>query len=315
MDQKKVAVTLPVLSKMKRQGRAITMLTAYDATFARLLDGEVEILLVGDSLGMVIKGEDNTLGVTVDEMLYHCRAVARGARRSLLVADMPFLSYQVSTSEAVRNAGRMLKEGNAAAVKIEGCFPALVSRLVEVGIPVMGHLGLLPQSIHAVGGYRVQGRSKERAAELLQEARALEAAGVFCLVLEAVPLEVAREITGALSIPTIGIGAGPHCDGQVLVIYDLLGMNEGFQPRFLKCYESLAGRIRGAVRSYAEEVRGGSFPAEEHSFGGSKGPGVGASTEEGAEQVSAEGGVPVYSTPASSAPRHSGGGDACGGDA
>lgn len=260
--------TIPALRKMKRDGRRITMLTAYDATFARLLDGIADVLLVGDSLGMVIQGAEDTLAVTVEDVIYHTRAVARGARRAQIVADMPFLSYQVSIEEGLRNAGRMLKEGNAQAVKLEGCHPELVERLTRVGIPVMGHLGLTPQSVHAVGGYKVQGRRRAQAEQLLEDAKTLEQAGVYSLVLEAVPLDLARQVSEALKVPTIGIGAGPHCDGQVLVIYDLLGLDDSFSPRFLKRYDNLAERVREAASRYAEEVREGAFPTREHSFEG-----------------------------------------------
>ena len=266
-------VTAPALRARKRKGARIVMLTAYDASFARLLDASgVDILLVGDSLGMVIKGEENTLSVTVDEVIYHSRAVARGTRRAQVVADMPFLSYQVSVEEGIRNAGRLIKEGGAEAVKLEGGrrHADLVHRLTEIGVPVMGHLGLTPQSIHAMGGYRVQGRGDDAEKELLADARALEEAGAYSLVLEGIPQELARAITEQVSIPTIGIGAGPHCDGQVLVIYDLLGMDERFDPHFLKRYDDLAGRIRFAVERYVEEVREGIFPQPEHSFSGGK---------------------------------------------
>jgi 3-methyl-2-oxobutanoate hydroxymethyltransferase len=275
-------VTVPALRKMKRDGRRITMLTAYDATFARLLDDVADVLLVGDSLGMVIQGADDTLAVTVEDVIYHTRAVARGARRAQIVADMPFLSYQVSIEQGLENAGRMLKEGQAHAVKLEGCHPELVERLTRIGIPVMGHLGLTPQSVHAVGGYKVQGRRRAHAEKLLEDAKALEQAGVYSLVLEAVPLELARQVTEALKVPTIGIGAGPHCDGQVLVIYDLLGMDDSFCPRFLKRYESFAERIRDAAGRYADEVRAGTFPGREHSF---EGRGVGPAAQEGQGQI------------------------------
>jgi 3-methyl-2-oxobutanoate hydroxymethyltransferase len=262
-------VTVPALARKKRDGQRITMLTAYDATFARLLDScDVDILLVGDSLGMVIQGTDNTLAVSIEEMIYHTRAVVRGTQRAHVVADMPFMSYQASVEEGVRNAGRLLKEGRAEAVKLEGGrrHADLVRRLTEVGIPVMGHIGLTPQSIHAMGGYRVQGKQEQQAREIVEDARVLEEAGIYSLVLEGIPQEVAREITERLSIPTIGIGAGPHCDGQVLVIYDLLGMDPDFAPKFLKKYDNLGDRIRQAVGRYTEEVRQGVFPGPEHSF-------------------------------------------------
>ena len=272
--ERRCKMTVPKLQKLKRDGRPITMLTAYDATFARLLDDSgVDILLVGDSLGMVIQGEANTLGVTLEHVIYHTRAVSRGAQYAHVVADMPFMSYQASVEEGVRNAGRLIKEGHAEAVKLEGgrrhC--ELVSRLSEVGIPVMGHIGLTPQSIHAMGGYRVQGRKAAQARTLVEDALALQEAGVYSLVLEGIPLEVARDISEVLDVPTIGIGAGPHCDGQVLVIYDLLGLDDSFKPRFLKRYAELGPRIRGAVETYTEEVVAGVFPGPEHSFSINKG--------------------------------------------
>jgi 3-methyl-2-oxobutanoate hydroxymethyltransferase len=262
-------VTVPSLIKMKGQGQRITMLTAYDATFARLLDScGVDILLVGDSLGMVIQGHDNTLAVTLEHVIYHTQAVVRGTERAHVVADMPFMSYQASVQEGLRNAGRLVKEGGAESVKLEGGLrhADLVHRLTEVGIPVMGHIGLTPQSVHAMGGYRVQGRDEEQAARLVEDALALEQAGIYSLVLEGIPQEVAEEITGQLRIPTIGIGAGPCCDGQVLVIYDLLGMDDTFTPKFLKRYQDLAELIRKATGCYLDEVRQGVFPGPEHSF-------------------------------------------------
>jgi len=265
-------MTVPCIVRMKHKGRRITMLTAYDATFARLLDRcDVDILLVGDSLGMVIQGQPNTLSVTVDEVIYHCRAVARTAHRAHLVADMPFMSYQSSMDAGLHNAGRLIKEGCAEAVKLEGGerHADLVRRLTEIGVPVMGHIGLTPQSIHAMGGYRIQGKEQQQAEQLVQDAVALEQAGVYSLVLEGIPLELARTITQRLQVPTIGIGAGPHCDGQVLVIYDLLGMDPDFSPRFLKKYERFGERIQEAVGRYAEEVRQGAFPDLEHSIASS----------------------------------------------
>ena len=266
IQNNKKKVTVPRLMRMKGRQK-IVALTAYDATFARLLDAcDVDVLLVGDSLGMVVQGQQNTLPVTVEEVIYHCRAVARGCQRAHLVADMPFMSYQVSVEQGLRNAGRLVKEGCAEAVKLEGGRHAdLVHRLTEIGIPVMGHLGLTPQSIHAMGGYRVQARQRHQLERLLADATALEQAGAYSLVLEGIPAEAAAEISARVAIPTIGIGAGPACDGQVLVIYDLLGMDPDFTPRFLKRYEQLADRIQQAVRSYADEVTGGVFPAAEHS--------------------------------------------------
>src|SRR5437660_11859039 len=224
---------------MKQAGERITMLTAYDASFARLLDqAQIDVLLVGDSLGMVVQGHDTTLPVTMDQMVYHCAAVARGTSRAHLVGDMPFGSYQASADEAVKNAVRLVSEGGMEAVKLEGGaeYAEVVSRIARAGVPVMGHIGLTPQSVHKLGGYVVQGRTEEKAQKLLAAAKALEAAGCYALVLEMVPQELAAEITAALNIPTIGIGAGSSCDGQVLVIYDLLGMNPSFTPKFVKRY-------------------------------------------------------------------------------
>ena len=263
-------VTINTLRKMKQGGERITMLTAYDATFARLLDSAgVEVLLVGDSLGMVMQGHETTLPVTMDQMVYHCASVRRGTTRAHLVGDMPFGSYQASADEAVKNAMRLCAEGGAESVKLEGGaeYADVVARIVRAGVPVMGHLGLTPQSVHKLGGYVVQGRTEEKAAKLLADAKALEAAGCYALVLEMVPQELAAEITAALRIPTIGIGAGAQCDGQVLVIYDLLGMNPSFSPRFVKRYVDLGVVISDAVTRYRDEVKHGVFPGEEHSFG------------------------------------------------
>jgi 3-methyl-2-oxobutanoate hydroxymethyltransferase len=260
MDATRVRTT--DLKDKKRRGERIAMLTAYDATMARLMDGAgVDALLVGDSLGTVILGRDE-LSVTLDVMIHHTRAVARGAERALVIADMPFLTYQVSVAEAVRNAGRLLQEGGAAAVKLEGGRPMLdvVARLAEVGIPVMGHLGLLPQSVNQVGGYVKQATDPRGAAALLEDAIALEGAGAFAIVLEAIPAEVAREVTSQVTIPTIGIGAGPDCDGQILVSYDMLGLFDRFVPSFVKQYAQLAGTIADAAGGYVEDVRAGRFP-------------------------------------------------------
>ncbi len=276
-------VTLHTLQKMKETGERIAMLTAYDATFARLLDqAGVDVLLVGDSSGMVVAGHSTTLPVTMEEQIYHCRAVARVAQRAQVVGDMPFMSYQVSLEEGVRNAGRLVKEGGAEAVKLEGGaeYAELALRLSRIGIPVMGHLGLTPQSVHAMGGFKVQGRDSATAQRILDDARSLEQAGCYALVLEGIPRALARQVTEAVTIPTIGIGAGPECDGQVLVIYDVLGMNDQFRPRFVKRYDQLGVRIRTAVEQYVGEVKDGLFPTEEHSFG---------------SEAPAE--VPPYSTP------------------
>jgi len=262
-------VTIHTLRKMKETGERITMLTAYDATFARLLNqAQVDILLVGDSSGMVVAGHPNTLPVTIEETIYHCRAVARGAQRAQVVGDMPFMSYQVSVEEGLRNAGRLVKEGGAEAVKLEGGaeYAELARKLTRIGIPVMGHIGLTPQSVHAMGGFKVQGRDAAGAKKILDDARALEEAGCYAIVLEGIPRNLAREVTEAVTIPTIGIGAGADCDGQVLVIYDLLGMNDTFRPKFVKRYDQLGVRIRTAVEEYVGEVKDGLFPTEEHSF-------------------------------------------------
>jgi len=257
-------VRVPDLKEKKKRGERIVVLTAYDATMARLLDrAGMDVILVGDSLGMVVMGCETTLPVTLDVMVHHTQAVCRGVKRALVVTDMPFLTYQVSAAEAVRNAGRILQEGGAAAVKIEGGRPILeaVSRLVDVGIPVMGHLGLTPQSVHRLGGYRGQARTEEEAGRLLEDARALEAAGAFSIVLESIPDEVARRVTAELSIPTIGIGAGPHCDGQVLVSYDVFGLYDGPVPPFVKQYAQLGDQMRAAAEAYADDVRSGRYPA------------------------------------------------------
>jgi 3-methyl-2-oxobutanoate hydroxymethyltransferase len=254
----------------ERQPRRIAMVTAYDATFARLFDeAGCDMLLVGDSLGMVVKGEASTLSVTVDEIIYHLRAVARGTKRAQIVGDMPFMSYQSSVDEGLRNAGRLVKEGGAEAVKLEGGIEQvpLVRKLIAAGIPVMGHIGLTPQSVHAMGGYRVQGRGAEAKVKLLADAVALDEAGCYAIVLEGIPRDLGAEITRTVKAATIGIGAGPDCDGQVLVSYDLLGMNDEFRPRFVKRYDQLGVRIRTAVEAYVHEVQGGLFPDEEHSFG------------------------------------------------
>jgi 3-methyl-2-oxobutanoate hydroxymethyltransferase len=249
-------------------GRKLVMLTAYDALFAKLLAPHVDILLVGDSVHQVLGGNETTLGATLDQMIYHAKAVRKGAPDSVVVVDLPFLSYQVSIPEAIRNAGRVLAESGATAVKLEGgrAMVPVVKALVDVGIPVMGHLGLTPQSVHQLGGYRVQGREDAQAERLMSEAVLLEDAGIFAVVLELMPRALAKKVTDKLRIPTIGIGAGPDCDGQVLVLHDMLGLNEGFTPKFLKTYANLAGDVRKAAEAYAAEVRGGKYPGAEHSF-------------------------------------------------
>ena len=257
------------IQAMKDQGEPIAMVTAYDATFASLIDAAgADLLLVGDSLGMVIQGHDTTLTVTKDQMVYHTQMVARGSSRALVVADMPFMSYQASVSDAMRNAGRLIAQGGAQAVKLEGgerAVPAIES-IVASGIPVMGHLGLTPQSVHALGGFKVQGRGDEAAEALVEDARRLEAAGAFAIVLETVPGHVAQRVTEAVSVPTIGIGAGVDCGGQVLVCYDLLGLTNGFTPRFLKRYEELGRTVQGAATAFVSDVKSRAFPGPEHTF-------------------------------------------------
>ncbi len=268
MPEKVRRVRTTDLKKMKRRGEKIAMLTAYDWTMARLLDrAGIDVLLVGDSLGMVVLGYDSTVPVTLDQMVHHTRPVSRGAQRALVVSDMPFLTYKVSVEEAVRNAGRLIQEGGAAAVKIEGGSAVMdvARRLVEVGIPVMGHLGLVPQSVHQLGGYRRQAALEKEASELVADALALEAAGVFAVVLESIPPEVARTVTERLGVPTIGIGAGPDCDGQVLVSHDVLGMFEDAPP-FAKRYAEIGDTIVAAARVYADDVRQGRFPAREEAL-------------------------------------------------
>ena len=252
-------VRVPDLRAMKERGEKIAVLTAYDYTMARLLDrAGIDVILVGDSVGMVVLGFDNTLPVTLDMMIHHTRAVSRGAKRALIVADMPFLTFQLNMEEAMRNAGRLIQEGGASAVKIEGgSHIAETARgLVDIGIPVMGHLGLTPQSVHQLGGFRPQGRDSETAERLLKEADLLEKAGVFAIVLESIPADLAARVTASLKVPTIGIGAGPQCDGQVLVINDMLGFSDGPVPPFAKQYAQLSEQIVSAARAYIEEVRG-----------------------------------------------------------
>lgn len=254
---------------MKQAGKKIVAVTAYDALFGRLVDeAGVDCALVGDSLNQVLAGEPSTLSATVDQMIYHGRAVRRGVTHALLVVDMPFLSYQVTREDALRNCGRVMKESGAQAVKLEGgvAVAETVRALVEIGIPVMGHVGLTPQSVHALGGYRVQGREEESARRLAADVEALEQAGCFAVVLELVPAAVAGGISKARAIPTIGIGAGPDCDGQVLVLHDLLGLNDRFTPKFLKRYAAMADEVRGAVGRFADEVRRAAYPDADHSF-------------------------------------------------
>lgn len=262
-------ITVPAIQKKKEEKDRITMLTAYDYPFARILDAAgVDILLVGDSLGMVFAGHANTLPVRLEDLIYHTQAVVRGRKNALVVADMPFMSYQASIEDARRNCGRAIKEGGAEAVKLEGgaAMEDTIKALVDIDIPVMGHVGLTPQSIHRMGGYRIQGREKRQWRRIVNDAKAVENAGAFAVVLEGIPMELAKEITLSLKIPTIGIGAGVHCDGQVLVIHDLLGIFEEFQPTFVKRYASLHGIISGAVKDFIKEVKGKTFPGYEQSF-------------------------------------------------
>lgn len=261
-------VTAPSL-RARKGAEAIAMVTAYDFTMARLLDAAgVDVLLVGDSLGMVIQGRDTTIPVTLDEVCYHTRAVARGAERAHVVGDMPFMSFQLSPSQALESAGMLVKEGSAHAVKLEGGQDVAehVARITRAGIPVMGHVGLTPQSFHALGGFRVQGRTEDGAERIIADAMALEQAGAYCIVLEAMPPDVAARVTQSVAVPTIGIGAGPECDGQVLVCYDLLGMTLGQAPRFAKRFADLGEAVRGAARRFVDEVRDGTFPSAEHCY-------------------------------------------------
>ncbi len=261
-------VTTRSLAARKRRGERITMLTAYDFTFARIFDAAgIDVLLVGDSLGNVVQGGDTTLPVTMDEMLYHTRLVTRGAERALVVGDMPFGSYQVGPEDALRNAIRFVKESGAAAVKLEGGtrMAGTIERIVDAEIPVMGHVGLTPQAVNRMGGFRVQGRGEQGRRRVLDDARAVQEAGAFALVLEGIPADLATEITAELSIPTIGIGAGVNCDGQVLVMHDLLGLND-WSPSFVKQYANLGAAVSKAARAFADEVVNAKFPDDEHSY-------------------------------------------------
>lgn len=263
-------VTVRELLEKKKRGEKIVTLTAYDFLFARILDEcGVDIILVGDSLGQVVAGYDSTLAVTLEDMIWHARAVRRAVHRGLIVVDLPFLTFQIGPEETLRNAGRVLKETGAEAVKLEGGDDETarhVRALVRAGIPVMGHIGLTPQSVHALGGYRVQGRDEEAALRLHADAQRLQDAGAFAIVLELMPAGLAGDISRELDIPTIGIGAGAGTDGQVLVLYDALGLNEGFRPRFLRRFASLADEARKGIMAYADAVRAGEYPDAEHSF-------------------------------------------------
>jgi 3-methyl-2-oxobutanoate hydroxymethyltransferase len=262
-------VTVRTLRRMKERGEKITMLTAYDYPMARAVDeAGIDVILVGDTVGMVVLGYATTLPVTTDDMVHHSQAVVRGVTRAQVVVDLPFMSYQVGREDALRNAGRLVKEGGAEAVKMEGGHAVLdsVEALVAAGIPVMGHLGLTPQAYYRMGGYRIQARSAEEADRLLKDAAALERAGIFALVLEGIPAGVARRVTEALAVPTIGIGAGPSCDGQVLVTHDMLGLQEDLSPKFVKRYAQGRQLFVEAMRRYGDEVRAGAFPAAEHTY-------------------------------------------------
>lgn len=267
----KKKITKNSILKMKKSGEKIAAITSYDYLSTRLIDETgIDFILVGDSLGMVVMGYENTIPVTMEEMIHHLKAVTRARPRAIVVGDMPFMSYQASIEDAVRNAGRLVKEGGAESVKLEGGerYVPVIEAIVQASIPVVGHLGLTPQSLYQMGGYRIQGRDDESAALMLREARALEKAGCFAIVLEGIPWQLAKNITDSISIPTIGIGAGKYCDGQVLVINDMLGIYDHQLPRFVKVYDEIGERIRKAVADYALEVKSGKFPTMEHSYSG-----------------------------------------------
>ena len=261
--------TIQDFLKKKKEGNKISMLTAYDYPFAQIVDeAGIDVILVGDSLGMVVQGLENTLPVTMDEMVYHTKMVARAVKNAMVIGDMPFMSYQASIEEAVRNAGRFLKEAGSSAVKLEGGAEVAehIRAMAKSDIPVLAHIGLTPQSIHRMGGYKVQGKTKESAKRLIEEAHIVEDAGAFSLLLEAIPMNLAEQITEELTIPTIGIGAGPHCDGQVLVLHDVIGLFERFLPKFAKQYINLKEEVLKAVRTYKGEIEKGIFPSDEQSF-------------------------------------------------
>lgn len=261
-------MTIPEFQQHKRQGKKLIVVTAYDALFTRIVEqAGINAILVGDSLGVVVQGQENTLSVTMEDMLYHTRLVARAAQQALVIGDMPFMSYQASKEDALRNAGRLIQAG-AHAVKLEGgqAMADRVEAMAAIGIPVMGHIGMTPQSVHQYGGYKVQGKGKDRASALVADAKRLESAGAFGVVLEAVPSALAEAITESLAIPTIGIGAGPHCDGQILVLYDLLGLFDDFVPKFVKPYAHLRTDALQALRRFKEEVEQGKFPSDAESY-------------------------------------------------
>lgn len=262
-------VTTRRLQDMKKQGKRISCLTAYDALIARILDeAGIDLILVGDSLGNIVQGHETTIPVTLDDIIYHTKAVVRGVQRALVVADMPFMSYQISPEEAFRNAGRLMKEAGASAVKIEGGHRVCeaVRRMTEAGIPVMAHLGLTPQSINQFGSYRARGQNDAEAEEMMRDAKELEEAGAFAVVLEKIPMQLAQKITESLTIPTIGIGAGPHCDGQILVYSDMIGLTIDFSPRFVRRYDSLHERVNDSVSRYILDIQNGNFPDESESY-------------------------------------------------
>jgi 3-methyl-2-oxobutanoate hydroxymethyltransferase len=269
LETKRKKVTVPAIINMKQAGEKVTMLTAYDALMAEIIDlAGTDIILVGDSGGMVMGGKENTLTVTMEEMLFYTKSVSRGVENALLVADMPFLSYQISTEKAIENAGRFLQEACAEAVKIEGgaVMADTVSKLTSIGIPVMGHLGLTPQSVHQLGGYKLQGTKQTTAETIIHDARLLEEAGAFSIVLEKIPAKLAKEISESITIPTIGIGAGVGCDGQVLVTQDMLGIFRKFKPKFVRRYAELGDEIENKCRKYIEDVKNGQFPNENESY-------------------------------------------------
>jgi 3-methyl-2-oxobutanoate hydroxymethyltransferase len=262
-------VTVPTLLEMKRRGERIAMLTAYDYATALIEDrAGVDVMLVGDSVGMAVLGYENTIPATVEEIVHHLRAVARSRPRAMVIGDLPFMSYQAGVADAVRSAGRLVKEGGAQAVKLEGGqrMEPVIKAIVDAAIPVMGHLGLTPQSLHQLGGYRVQGKEPRDAERLVEDAKRLEAYGCFAVVVEGMPWQVAKRITETIAIPTIGIGAGPHCDGQVLVVNDLLGLSEDFAPRFVKRYAEVGKQMASAFQTYIDDVKAGRFPDLDHSY-------------------------------------------------
>ena len=266
---RRAKVTVQTLLDMKRRGERIAMLTAYDYATALLEDrAGVDVMLVGDSVGMAVLGYENTIPVTIEEIVHHLRAVARSRPRAMLIGDLPFMSYQAGVADAVRNAGRLVKEGGAEAVKLEGSkrMEAVIRAIVDAAIPVMGHIGLTPQSLHQMGGYKVQGKEPRDADRLIEEAQLLESYGCFAIVVEGTPWQVAQRITQSIAIPTIGIGAGSHCDGQVLVVNDLLGMNDEFAPKFVKRYAEMGKQMASAFEAYIDDVKAGRFPDLDHSY-------------------------------------------------